>query len=91
MSTSPTPSERERAETEARTKEAAEQATLPYKWTQSIKDVDITIAIDGKYKGKDLDVKIAKTTLKAAIKGGEVFIDVSYLTSASQTHVYTKL
>jgi len=75
MSNSPTPSERERTDTEARAKEAAEQAALPYKWTQSIKDVDITIAIDGKYKGKDLDVKITKTTLRVAIKGGEVFID----------------
>jgi len=76
MSTSPTPSERERSDKEAKEKEEAEQATLPYKWTQTIKDVDITLAIDGKYKGRDLDIKITKTNLRVAIKGGEVFIDV---------------
>lgn len=77
MSTSPTPSERERADAEAKAREEAEQAALPYKWTQTIKDVDITVVIDGKFKGRDLDVKITKTSLKVAIKGGEVFIDVS--------------
>ncbi|KAF2665078.1 CS-domain-containing protein [Microthyrium microscopicum] len=75
MSTSPTPSEQKRADEEAKAREEAEQAALPYKWTQTIKDVDITIEIDGKFKGKDLDIKIGKESLKAAIKGGEVFID----------------
>jgi CS domain len=75
MSTSPTPSERERSDAEAKAKEAAEQATLPYKWTQTIKDVDITIPIDPKYKGKDLKVELSKTKIYASIKGGQVFID----------------
>jgi hypothetical protein len=82
MSTSPTPSERGRADAEAKAKEDAEQANLPYKWTQTIKDVDIVIEIDGKFKGKDLDVKITKSSLKAAIKGGEVFIDVCLPTTS---------
>lgn len=76
MSTSPTPSEREKADADLKAKEAAEQAALPYKWTQTIKDVNVTIAIDGKYKGRDLDVKLTKTALKIAIKGQEPFIDV---------------
>jgi hypothetical protein len=76
MSTSPTPSERERAEKDAKAREDAEQAALPYKWTQTIQDVDITVRVDGKYKGRDLDVKIAKTKLRVAIKGGDVIIDV---------------
>jgi CS domain len=78
MSTSPTPSERGRNDAEAKAKEAAEQAALPYKWTQTIKDVDITILVDGKYKSRDLEIKISKTKLRAAIKGGEVFIDASH-------------
>jgi CS domain len=78
MSTSPTPSERERTEKEAKAKEEAEQAALPYKWTQTIQDVDIVVPIDTKYRGKDLDVKIGKNTLRVAIKGGEVFIDVCH-------------
>jgi HSP20 family molecular chaperone IbpA len=90
MSTSPTPSERGRADAEAKMKEEAEQAALPYNWVQTIKDVDITISIDGKFKGKDLDVKITKSTLRAAIKGGEVFIDVSALELAERRMLLTR-
>jgi hypothetical protein len=76
MSASPPPEEREKADADARAKEQAEQAALPYKWDQTIKDLDITITIDAKYKGKDLDVKISRNALKAGIKGQEPFIDV---------------
>ena len=76
MSGSPPPEEREKADADARAKEQAEQAALPYKWEQTIKDLDITIIIDGKYKSKDLDIKIPRNTLKATIKGQEPFIDV---------------
>ncbi|KAJ4373971.1 hypothetical protein N0V83_002710 [Neocucurbitaria cava] len=75
MSNSPPPEEREKADAEARAKEQAEQAALPYKWDQTIKDLDITVALDAKYKGKDLDVKISRNALKVAIKGQEPFID----------------
>lgn len=77
MPDSPPPEERERLDKEAKEKEAAEQAALPYKWTQTIKDVDITIPIPGNIKGRDLDVTLTKTKLKAAIKGQTPFIDVS--------------
>jgi HSP20 family molecular chaperone IbpA len=76
MTGSPTPEDRETADAELKAKEAAEQATLPYKWTQTIKDLDVTIQIDGKYKGRDLDVKFTKSTLKVAIKGQDPIIDV---------------
>jgi hypothetical protein len=76
MPDSPPPEERARLDAEAKAKEDAEQAALPYKWTQTIKDLDVTIAVDGKYKGRDLDVKIAKSRLKVAIKGQEPIIDV---------------
>lgn len=79
MSTSPPPDEKAQADAEARQREQAEQAQLPYKWDQTIKDLDITITIDAKYKGKDLDVKISRNALKAAIKGQEPFIDVRLL------------
>ena len=74
---SPTPSERERQDKAAKAKQDEEQAQLPYKWTQQINDLDITAPIAGNIKGKDLDVKITKTTLKAGIKGQEPIIDVS--------------
>ncbi|KAH7127065.1 HSP20-like chaperone [Dendryphion nanum] len=75
MSDSPPPEEREKAEAERKAKEDAEQAALPYKWTQTIKDLDVTIVIDGKYKGRDLDVKLSKTALRVAIKGQDPIID----------------
>ncbi|KAF2273680.1 CS-domain-containing protein [Westerdykella ornata] len=75
MPGSPTPEERKKADEELKAKEAAEQAALPYKWTQTIKDLDVTIPIDGKYKARDLDVKISKKALKVAIKGQEPIID----------------
>lgn len=76
MSSSPTPSEREKADAELKAKEAAEQASLPYKWVQTIKDVDVTIPVPGNIKGKDLDVKITKTALKVGIKGQDPVINV---------------
>lgn len=76
MSGSSPPEDGKKADAEARTMEQAEQAALPYKWDQTIKDLDITISIEAKYKGKDLDVKIGRNTLKAGIKGQEPFIDV---------------
>jgi hypothetical protein len=77
MSDSPPPEERKRLDAEAKAKEDAEQAALPYKWTQTIKDVDVTIPIPGNIKGRDLDVTLAKNKLKVAIKGQAPFIDVS--------------
>jgi HSP20 family molecular chaperone IbpA len=73
---SPTPSERQKLDAEARKKEEAEQATLPYKWTQKIEDLDITIPIPGNLKSKDLIVEIKKTRIKAQVKGQEPLIDV---------------
>ena len=43
----PTPDEQKRLDAEAKAREDAEQAALPYKWTQSIKDLDVTVSIDG--------------------------------------------
>ncbi|KAK3217377.1 hypothetical protein GRF29_1g2836033 [Pseudopithomyces chartarum] len=71
----PTPDEQKKLDAEAKAREDAEQAALPYKWTQSIKDLDVTISIDGKYKGRDLDVKLTRTHLRVAIKGQDPIID----------------
>lgn len=74
----PTPDEQKRLDAEAKAREDAEQAALPYQWTQSIKDLDVTIAIDGKYKGRDLDVKLTRSHLRVAIKGQDPIIDVGH-------------
>lgn len=66
-------------EAAARAKEQAEQDALPYKWTQTIGDVDITILVPGNLKGKDMVVDIKKQSLTAGIKGQEPIIKVCYL------------
>ena len=73
---SPTPEEREKLDKEAKEKEQEEQSKLPYKWTQQINDVDIIAPIPANIKGRELDVKITKTGLKAGIKGQEPIVDV---------------
>ncbi|KAF9893588.1 hypothetical protein FE257_010900 [Aspergillus nanangensis] len=67
--------EREHEEKERKAKEDAEQAQLPYKWTQSIRDVDLTIPIPANIRGRDMDVVLTKTKIKVAIKGQQPFIE----------------
>ncbi|KAI0976880.1 CS-domain-containing protein [Xylaria arbuscula] len=68
----PTPGQ----EAAARATEAAEQAALPYKWTQIISELDIVIpSIPGNLKGRDLVVELKKSTIKAGIKGQEPIIN----------------
>ncbi|KAI1094026.1 nuclear movement protein [Rostrohypoxylon terebratum] len=67
----PTPEQ----EAAARAKEAEEQAALPYKWNQTIGDVDINITVPGNLKGRDIVVEIKKLKLKAGIKGQDPIID----------------
>jgi hypothetical protein len=68
----PTPEQ----EAAARAKEAEEQAALPYKWTQQIGDLDVTVQIPGNIKGKDMVVDIKKKKLVLGIKGQEPIISV---------------
>jgi len=72
--------EEKAADEAARAKEAEEQAALPYKWTQTIGDLDITTEIPGNFKAKDLIVDIKKTKLLVGIKGQEPILSVSIFT-----------
>ncbi|KAI0853558.1 CS-domain-containing protein [Daldinia vernicosa] len=67
----PTPEQ----EAAARAKEAEEQAALPYKWNQTIADLDISITVPGNLKARDLVVELKKQTLKVGIKGQDLIID----------------
>jgi len=71
----PTAEEQRVLDAAQRKKEAAEQATLPYTWTQTIKDLDLTIPISATLRGRDLDVKLTKTHLRVAIRGQNPIID----------------
>nr|POE77490.1 nuclear movement protein nudc [Quercus suber] len=72
------PEEQEKLDKEAKAQEDAEQAALPYKWTQTIGDLDLTFLVPGNLKGRDLDVKITKTSLKASVKGQDVVIEGAF-------------
>ncbi|BCR83939.1 NudC domain-containing protein [Aspergillus chevalieri] len=74
----PAPAEtaaREQEEKDRKAREDAEQAQLPYKWTQTIRDVEVTIPVPGNLKGRDLDVVLAKDKIKVAVKGQEAIIE----------------
>ena len=81
MPSSPTPSERERSDAEARAREKEEQAKLPYKWIQTIKDLDVAVPVAGNLRGKDIEVIMTKTRLKVAVKGQTPAIDVRVVTN----------
>lgn len=72
---SPTPSERAAQDAEDKKREAAEQAALPYKWTQTIGDLDLTVAVPANIKGRDCDVVLTSHKIKAGLKGQAPFIE----------------
>lgn len=83
MSSSPTPEEREKKDKADRAREAEEQAKLPYKWTQTIQDLDIQVTVPSNLRGKDINVVITKTHLTVGVKGQEPVIDVSKHTASN--------
>lgn len=68
--------ENDREEQERKAREVAEQAQLPYKWTQTIRDLDVTAPIPTNIKGRDMEVELTKTKIRIAIKGQTPIIEV---------------
>ncbi|KAJ3074076.1 hypothetical protein HDU98_012195 [Podochytrium sp. JEL0797] len=64
----PTPEEQEILDKEAKAKEDAEQAALPYKWKQTLQEVEIRITVPKGTKGKDLDIQLKKESIRVAFK-----------------------
>ncbi|KAF5618963.1 nudC [Fusarium tjaetaba] len=58
----------------ANAKQAEEQAALPYKWTQTISELDVTFNVPGNLKSRDLVITIKKQSLQAGIKGQDPII-----------------
>ncbi|KAJ1556036.1 hypothetical protein HK405_008442, partial [Cladochytrium tenue] len=52
-------------------REDREQAALPYKWRQTLVDVDVTVPIPKGTRARDLDVVLKKTEIKVGFKGKE--------------------
>ncbi|CAI7640532.1 unnamed protein product [Penicillium pancosmium] len=67
--------QRDIEEKERKAREIAEQSQLPYKWTQTIRDVDVSAPIPANIKGRDMEVVLTKNKLKVAIKGQAPIIE----------------
>ena len=61
----------------ARAQEEQEQAALPYKWTQTIAELEVTFNVPGNLKSRDLVIEIKKKSLVAGIKGQDPIIKVN--------------
>lgn len=82
---SPSPSERARQDTEDRKREEEEQSKLPYKWSQTLEEAEVSVPIPGNLKARDLTVDLKKSHVKVAIKGQEPLIDVCGLPNSLAT------
>ncbi|KAG7099181.1 hypothetical protein E1B28_001050 [Marasmius oreades] len=67
--------ERRVKDQEERTREATEQAALPYKWTQTLGEVDIAFPVPKGTKGKDLIIMIQKKKISAGLKGKDKILE----------------
>ncbi|KAL2914777.1 hypothetical protein HK105_205708 [Polyrhizophydium stewartii] len=63
-----TAAQREELDREARAKEKAEQDALPYRWRQTLQDVDVTLPLPKGVRGKDLVVVFKQKYIKIALK-----------------------
>ncbi|KAG0222854.1 hypothetical protein BGW42_006265 [Actinomortierella wolfii] len=70
-----TPEQQKAHDAALRLKEEEEQAKLPYKWKQTLNDVDVTVLVPKGTRGKDLTVEIKKRSLKVGLKGQPLIID----------------
>lgn len=69
------PEEQKQYEAARTAQELSEQASLPYKWQQTLQDVTVNVPVPPGTKGRDLVVTITKTKLKVGLKGKEAIID----------------
>ncbi|KDQ63529.1 hypothetical protein JAAARDRAFT_169460 [Jaapia argillacea MUCL 33604] len=70
-----TKEERETRDKEARAREIAEQAALPYTWRQELGELDITVPIPKGTRSRDLTVIIARKKLSVGLKGKDKIMD----------------
>ncbi|KAI8576522.1 hypothetical protein K450DRAFT_256590 [Umbelopsis ramanniana AG] len=64
-----TAEEREQHDKLQKEREEAEQAQLPYKWKQTLQDVDVSIPVPAGTRSKNLDVVIGRKKIKIGVKG----------------------
>ncbi|KAJ3412962.1 hypothetical protein HDV05_008677 [Chytridiales sp. JEL 0842] len=66
-----TDAEREAQEAAQAAKEKEEQDALPYKWRQTLQDVDITLPVPKGTRGRDLNIVMKKKEISVGYKGKE--------------------
>lgn len=72
-----TPEKQAEYDASERAREAAEQAALPYRWSQALDHLALSIDVPEGTKGKDLVVEIKKRKFKVALKGKDPICQVS--------------
>lgn len=60
----------------AAAEQAAEQSALPYKWTQTIAEVELSIPVPAGTRARDLIVEIKSQSIKVGLKGKEPILEV---------------
>ncbi|TFK30317.1 nuclear movement protein nudC [Coprinopsis marcescibilis] len=70
-----TKEEREKQDKEDKLREQEEQAMLPYKWSQELGEVDVTVPVPKGTRAKDLNVIIGKKKLRVGLKNQEPILD----------------
>ncbi|GMK54957.1 hypothetical protein CspeluHIS016_0200130 [Cutaneotrichosporon spelunceum] len=77
MATEDKMSKEERAAHEAqeRAREQAEQEALPYKWSQELGTVSVSLPLPAGTRGRDLEVVMDRRRLKVAVKGGATLLE----------------
>ncbi|CAG8537397.1 30132_t:CDS:2 [Racocetra persica] len=96
-----TPEEQKEHDRIAREKEEAEQAALPYRWKQTLQDVDVTVPVPKGTRARDVIVTIKKKHLTTGLKNNppivegelckEVKVDDCTWTLEDQKEVYIHL
>ncbi|KAJ6604599.1 nuclear movement protein nudC [Mycena vulgaris] len=69
------PEERELRDKQARAREIAEQAALPYTWTQELGELDVVVPVPKGTRGKDLVVVIQKKKLSVGLKSQDKILE----------------
>ncbi|KAI9145337.1 HSP20-like chaperone [Paraphysoderma sedebokerense] len=70
-----TEEEREAHDKAQKLKEQEEQAKLPYKWKQTLQDVDILVSVPKGTRARELNVEMNKRKLKVGFKGKEPIME----------------
>ncbi|KAF7306880.1 CS domain-containing protein [Mycena indigotica] len=69
------PEDRKIRDAQDRVRENEEQASLPYKWTQELGEVDVTVPVPKGTRGKDLTISIQRKKLSVGLKGKDKILD----------------